>query len=105
MGRAILTRIYNACLVQPLYYCCNWRVERANGSSRYEFYPFNKCILTVAAVNQALVHYQWIYNHYRPHDSLDLMAPMAYSQQFVKAALVCLTCAEHGQMIVKSFIT
>ena len=26
------------------------------------------------------------YNHYRPHDSLDLMTPMAYYQQLTLAA-------------------
>ncbi|WP_424947392.1 hypothetical protein [Candidatus Spongiihabitans sp.] len=32
----------------------------------------------MTAINQELVHYQWTYNHYRPHESLDLMMPMAY---------------------------
>ena len=64
----------------------NGCVERANGTSRYEFYPFYQGSLTVAALNRELRHYQWTYNHYRPHDSLDLMTPMAYYQQLMKAA-------------------
>ncbi len=50
----------------------NGCVERANGTSRYEFYPFYQGSLTVAAVNRALADYQWTYNYYRPHDSLAL---------------------------------
>ena len=64
----------------------NGCVERANGTSRYEFYPFYQGSLTVAAVNRELSNYQWTYNHYRPHDALDLMTPMAYYQQLTKAA-------------------
>ncbi|WP_424945975.1 hypothetical protein [Candidatus Spongiihabitans sp.] len=39
----------------------------------------------MTAINQELVHYQWTYNHYRPHDSLNLMMPMAYYQQLTLA--------------------
>ncbi|WP_424948124.1 hypothetical protein [Candidatus Spongiihabitans sp.] len=35
----------------------------------------------MTAINPELVHYQWTYNHCRPHDSLDLMTPMAYYRQ------------------------
>lgn len=64
----------------------NGCVERANGSSRYEFYPFYEGNLTVGAVNQELAKYQWCYNYYRPHDSLNLMTPMAYYEQITMAA-------------------
>ena len=64
----------------------NGCVERANGTSRYEFYPFYQGSLTVAAVNRELSNYQWTYNHYRSHDSLALMTPMAYYQQLTEAA-------------------
>jgi putative transposase len=64
----------------------NGCVERANGSSRYEFYTFYQGSLTVAAINRELSHYQWTYNHYRPHDSLELMTPMAYYQKLTEAA-------------------
>ena len=35
----------------------NGCVERANGTTRYEFYPFYEGSLTVAAVNKALADY------------------------------------------------
>ena len=35
----------------------NGCVERANGTTRYEFYPFYEGALTVAAVNKALADY------------------------------------------------
>ncbi len=63
----------------------NGCVERANGTSRYEFYPLYEGPLTVTALNQQLIRYQWTYNHYRPHDSLNLMTPMAYYQQLTLA--------------------
>ncbi len=62
----------------------NGCVKRANGTSRYEFYPFYQGSLTVAAVNRELSNYQWTYNHYRPHDALDLMTPMAYYQKLTE---------------------
>ena len=46
----------------------NGCVERANGTTGYEFYPFYEGSLTVAAVNKALADYQQYYHHYRPHD-------------------------------------
>lgn len=64
----------------------NGCVERANGTRRYELYPFYQGSLTVAAVNRALSNDQWTYHHYRPHDSLALMTPMAYYQQLAEAA-------------------
>ena len=64
----------------------NGCVERANGTSRYAFYPFYQGSLTVAAVNRALADYQWTYHYYRPHDSLALMTPMRYYQKLTAAA-------------------
>ena len=79
--------------VEVLYFSINrqgpkWNgcVERANGTSRYAFYPFYQGSLTVAAVNRALADYQWTYNYYRPHDSLALMTPMRYYQKLTAAA-------------------
>ncbi len=40
----------------------NGCVERANGTTGYEFYPFYEGALTVAAVNQSLADYQQYYN-------------------------------------------
>ncbi len=64
----------------------NGCVEQANGTTRYEFHPFYEGSLTVSALNIELEKYQWCYNHYRPHDSLDLMTPMAYYQHIREAA-------------------
>lgn len=64
----------------------NGCVERANGTSRYEFYPFYQGPLTVKAINQELAQYQRQYNDYRPHDGIGLETPMSYYQQLVQAA-------------------
>jgi transposase InsO family protein len=37
-------------------------------------------------VNKELLHYQHTYNHYRPHDFLDLKTPMEYYYQIIEAA-------------------
>ena len=61
-------------------------LERANGASRYEFYPFYEGPLTVAAINQKLAEYQTHYNTCRPHDGIGLLTPMEYYQQLTHAA-------------------
>ena len=68
---------------KPEYNGC---VERANGTSRYEFYPFYEGPLTVAAINQKLAEYQTHYNTYRPHDGIGLLTPMEYYQQLTQTA-------------------
>ena len=62
----------------------NGCVERANAVVM-SIYPLYEGPLTVTAINQELVDYQWTYNHYRPHDSLDLMTPMAHYRQLTLA--------------------
>lgn len=64
----------------------NGCVERANGTTRYEFYPFYEGALTIAAVNREIETYQHYYNHYRPHDGIGLETPMSYYQQLIQAA-------------------
>ena len=64
----------------------NGCVERANGTTRYEFYPFYEGPLSIAAVNQKLGVYQDYYNHYRPHDGIGLETPMSYYRQLMQAA-------------------
>jgi len=59
-------------------------VERANGTTRYEFYPFYEGALTIEAVNQEIEVYQQYYNHYRPHDGIGLETPMRYYQQLMQ---------------------
>ena len=68
---------------KPKYNGC---VERANGTSRAEFYNLYYGELTVKAINQALAEFQHDYNHYRPHDGIDLETPMAYYQRLKQAA-------------------
>ena len=63
----------------------NGCVERANGTTRYEFYPFYEGSLTLAAVNKALADYQQYYNHYRPHDGAGLATPISYYQKLIQA--------------------
>ena len=55
-------------------------VERANSTSRVEFYPFYVGALTLQAINKSLKKYQKLYNDYRPHQALDLMTPNEYLQ-------------------------
>ncbi len=64
----------------------NGCVERANATSRYEFYPFYEGPLTVAAINRKLAEYQQYYNTYRPHDGIGLLTPMEYYQQLTQPA-------------------
>ena len=52
---------------KPEYNGC---VERANGASRYEFYPFYRGPLTLNAIHRELTQYQSYYNSYRPHDGM-----------------------------------
>ena len=62
---------------RPQYNGC---VERANSTSRVEFYPFYVGALTLQAINKSLKKYQKLYNDYRPHQALDLMTPNEYLQ-------------------------
>ncbi len=58
---------------KPKYNDC---VERANGTSRYEFYPFYRGPLTLNALHHQLIQYQSYYNTYRPHEGIGLYTPM-----------------------------
>ena len=56
----------------------NGVVERANDSSRTEFWNLYDGNLTVKDAAPALAEYQHFYNHVRPHYALDLLTPMEY---------------------------
>jgi transposase len=68
---------------RPQYNGC---VERANATTRYEFYPHYRGPLNLDAINRALKDYQDHYNGYRPHQALDLMTPNEYLQSLNVAA-------------------
>jgi transposase len=68
---------------RPQYNGC---VERANATTRYEFYARYDGPLNLAAINRALRAYQHHYNDYRPHHSLDLMTPNEYLASLRAAA-------------------
>ncbi len=53
-------------------------MERANGTDRYEFYGFFEVGATIAEVRQAAKKWQYIYNHVRPHQALNLVPPAKY---------------------------
>lgn len=60
----------------------NGVVERANDSSRTEFWNLYDGNLTVKDASPSLAEYQHFYNHVRPHCALDLLTPMEYLQQY-----------------------
>lgn len=59
----------------------NGVVERANDSSRIEFWNLYDGHLTVHDASPALAEYQHFYNQVRPHYALDLLTPMQYLQR------------------------
>ena len=61
----------------------NGCVERANDSTRVEFWNLYLGHFTVADANRALADYQHFHNHVRPHQSLDWKTP------FVRAPFIC----------------
>ena len=56
----------------------NGRVERANRTARIEFWNFLDCELTVDAVSDKLLEYEFFYNFERPHSALDYLTPNEY---------------------------
>ncbi|WP_446831958.1 helix-turn-helix domain-containing protein [Candidatus Foliamicus sp.] len=67
----------------------NGVVERANDSSKTEFWNLYSGQLTVKDAAPALAQYQHFYNHVRPHYALDLLTPMQYLRKY--------RTAEHAQ--------
>ena len=59
----------------------NGCVERANDSTRVEFWNLYQGELTVADASRALADYQHFHNHVRPHQALDWKTPNEYLQQ------------------------
>ena len=58
----------------------NGCVERANDSTRVEFWNLYQGHFTVADANRALADYQHFHNQVRPHQALDYKTPNEYLQ-------------------------
>ena len=56
-------------------------LERANGTSRYEFYPFHEGPLTVDAINRKPAEYQTYCNTYRPQGITQGLSPILIGYQ------------------------
>ena len=56
----------------------NGCVERANATTREEFWNLYEGAFTVEAAGEALAKYQHFYNHVRPHRALDFKTPAEY---------------------------
>ena len=56
----------------------NGVVERMQRTSREEIYDLNPMPFSIKEHNQLLRREDYIYNHIRPHDSLDLLTPSEY---------------------------
>ena len=56
----------------------NAHVERAQRTHREEFYELTNAETTVAAMNEALMDWESIYNHLRPHQSLGYQTPAEF---------------------------
>ena len=58
----------------------NGNVERANGSTREEFYSQYRGPFDIGSIRGKLKQYQRMYNSYRPHQALDYLTPFEYSK-------------------------
>ena len=72
---------------RPQYNGC---VERANDTTRVEFWNLYDGEFTVEAANRALADYQHFHNHVRPHQALDWLTPNEY--------LISKDCPSQSQM-------
>jgi len=59
----------------------NAHVERAHRTHIEEFYEVYDGDLDLPTLNQALLRWEWTYNHIRPHQALDGKTPMEYLRQ------------------------
>ena len=61
----------------------NGHVERANRTHREEFYEVEEIELKLEDHNKQLEKWEYVYNHIRPHQSLDYLTPYEYYQQWL----------------------
>ncbi len=62
----------------------NGHIERANRTSREEFYEVQDLELTVEGLNRQLDRYAYNFNYIRPHQALAYLTPYEYLQQWKK---------------------
>ncbi len=60
----------------------NGHVERSNRTHREEFYEVYDVDLDLEGHNRQLAEWQYIYNHVRPHKSLDYLTPYQYYRRW-----------------------
>jgi putative transposase len=60
----------------------NGHVERSNRTHREEFYEVYDVDLDLEAHNRQLARWEYVYNHIRPHESLDYLTPYQYYRQW-----------------------
>jgi putative transposase len=63
----------------------NGHIERANRTSREEFYEVQDLELTVEGLNRQLDRYAYEFNYIRPHQALAYLTPHEYLQQWKQA--------------------
>ncbi len=63
----------------------NGNVERANGTSKFEFYACYDGQISLSHLRKALARYVKKYNSYRPHQALHYQTPLQYYQAFREA--------------------
>jgi putative transposase len=75
----------------------NSRVERVIRTDKYEFYLNGNLYPDLKKQNEKLDQWNYIYNHLRPHESLDNLTPMEYYEK-VKSELI-----DNDQLTRKEF--
>ena len=63
----------------------NGHIERANRTSREEFYEVQDLELSVEGLNRQLDQYAYEFNYIRPHQALDYRTPYEYLQQWKRS--------------------
>ena len=57
----------------------NGKVERTNGTYRYEFYSVYEMPDTMEEIRKLHDEYEYFYNNYRPHRALNNLTPMEFN--------------------------
>jgi transposase len=63
----------------------NGNVERANKTSKYEFYSFYQGALNLGAMRSKMRKFVQKYNTFRPHQALQYLTPMQYYRKLTEA--------------------